>query len=159
LTPGGKLLQYCHVLFSACCLLSITRPNEHSSTKQAEKLDVLGSGQPENTQEILLRKGKQKRGAGSSKRRGRSGVERQQQKVGSLGKHDDRLWAHARQQGVVIRSSYFSIQLHASRSATGWQGQPPPPLTEQEIMKLYDTGEIRVLIQSFLPISFDMGHR
>ena len=103
---------------------------------------------------VLAPKRKRKRGAGASKRRARGGAEKQQRKVGCSEKHDGRLRARVARQGEVVQSSHFSIELHGSRTATGWHGRAPPHATEKELVALYRTGEIRALLRSFLPVYF-----
>jgi hypothetical protein len=111
-------------------------------------------GEQQESAAALFPAKKRKRGAGSSRRRARGGVEQKQRKAGVTDKHDDRIRAQVAREGEVVSSSHFSIQLHASRTNTGWQGKPPPRLTQKEIIQLYETGEIKAFLSTFYPIYF-----
>jgi hypothetical protein len=102
---------------------------------------------------------KRKRGAGSRKKRVRSGVETRERKAGCSDKHDERLRARAVREGAVIRSSSFSIQHHASVATTGWHGRPPPRITHQKLIAEYEAGKIKELLRSFFPVRFESSER
>ena len=55
--------------------------------------------------------------------------------------------------GQVIQATY-SIEKEGSATTTGWQGSPPPPLAQELISELYDSGEIKSLLASFYPIGY-----
>jgi hypothetical protein len=51
------------------------------------------------------------------------------------------------------------MRRHGSASSSGWQGRAPPKKTQDELKRLYETGEILKLLQVFFPIPYPMPPR
>ena len=98
-----------------------------------------------------------KRGRGSKRPRG--GREKQEQKAGVSGGRVHRLRERTFQEGEAVRSDEFTMLGHGSASSSGWQGRAPPKKTQEQLKKMYDSGEILELLQLFFPIPYPMPPR
>ncbi|KAF8220690.1 hypothetical protein L208DRAFT_1035742, partial [Tricholoma matsutake] len=54
-------------------------------------------------------------------------------------------------------SDEFSMQQHSSASSSGWQGRAPPKKIQEELRRLYESGEILQLLRVFFPIPYPRG--
>lgn len=98
-----------------------------------------------------------KRGHGSKRPRG--GKEKQEQKAGVSEGRTRRLREQAFREGEAVLSDEFSMRRHGSVSSSGWQGRAPPKKTQDELKRLYKTGEILELLQVFFPVPYPMPPR
>jgi hypothetical protein len=102
-----------------------------------------------------VKKRGRKRGRGSKRPRGG----REKQEGPDSESRTQRLRERTFREGEAVRSDEFSIQRHGSASSSGWQGRAPPKKTQEELRRLYDSGEILELLRVFFPIPYPMPPR
>lgn len=46
----------------------------------------------------------------------------------------------------------FSVEKDGSAATTGWQGALPPKPAQEEVLRLYESGEIKATLATFYPV-------
>lgn len=64
-----------------------------------------------------------------------------------------RLQERSHVKGQVVQATY-SIEKEGSVTTTGWLGVCPPNLAQNQILELYESGEIKSLLASFYPVAY-----
>lgn len=135
------------------------RPAEVSPVTQANKRDRVTPGAMEVAGSPVaprpVKKRGRKRGLGSKRPRGGREKREGPDSEGRM----QRLRERTFREGEAVRSDEFSMRQHGSASSSGWQGRAPPKKTQEELRRLYDSGEILELLRVFFPIPYPMPPR
>jgi hypothetical protein len=115
------------------------------------------SDSPPSGKELVLagRKRKRTRGSGSNggthRSRARAGVALSESTTGTA--RLARLQKRSHTKGQVVQAAY-SIVREGSATTTGWQGAPPPKYVQEQMLKQYESGQIKGLLASFYLVRY-----
>lgn len=120
--------------------------------------DTQSSGAPSGSSDaVQLGKRKTgKRSQGSSKAYKQRRKEKKAAFKGQADKGSNLTGLQSRvsQMGQTVMVSTFSIVSDVNVTKTGWQGSPPPAVTQREMIRRWQDGSIQEDIKYFLPLPF-----